>query len=664
VKPIQVAAGVLNQTPLDWDGNLANMLAAIGDARDQGISVLCLPELCITGYGCEDAFYAPHVAATSLDILSEIVPQTDGMIVSVGLPVRFRGGLFNMACLICNQSLLGMVGKQNLAGEGIHYEPRWFKAWPNDARGDIEVDGQNVPVGDLIFDCGGVKIGFEICEDAWVLDRPGGELAQQGVDIILNPSASHFAFGKNKVRRRLVLDGSRAFHASYVYANLLGNEAGRAIYDGDAMIASNGKLIAFGPRFSYADHRLVTAIIDVDRTRTSRAQSSSFPVAGDRQLAHPVRCDFEFPTAPKPPEVAAIAHWENSAELKEEEFTRAISLGLFDYLRKSRSRGFVISLSGGADSAAVATLAATMVQLAEAEIGSAVFRDKLDHIQSLPVNGLVATTVGELVTCVYQSTRNSSVTTREAARTVAEGIGAQFLELDVDSLVQQYKSIVSDALQRPLTWDRDDLALQNIQARVRGPSVWMLANLHGALLLATSNRSEAAVGYATMDGDTCGGLSPIAGIDKAFLRHWLRWMEKTGPSGIGPLSFLAAVNEQQPTAELRPPESGQTDEADLMPYDVLDAIERAGIRDKQSPRDIWQRVQTEFPQYPPRDLGEWVVRFFTLFCRNQWKRERYAPSFHLDDENLDPKTWYRFPILSGGYRRELRELRDELDASA
>ena len=209
-----------------------------------------------------------------------------------------------------------------------------------------------------------------------------------------------------------------------------------------------------------------------------------------------------------------------------------------------------------------------------------------------------------------------------------------------------------------MTWQQDDIALQNIQARARAPGVWMLANLRDALLLATSNRSEAAVGYATMDGDTCGGLSPIAGIDKAFLRHWLRWMESTGPAGsMGPLAALQAVNAQQPTAELRPPEAGQTDEDDLMPYDVLDWIERAAIRDKHAPADVFRLATAHFDNYDRQQLGHWVERFFRLWARNQWKRERYAPSFHLDDENLDPKTWCRFPILSGGFERELRELR-------
>jgi len=224
--------------------------------------------------------------------------------------------------------------------------------------------------------------------------------------------------------------------------------------------------------------------------------------------------------------------------------------------------------------------------------------------------------------------------------------------------------LVSRGIGRELDWKTDDLALQNIQARARAPGVWMLANIQGALLLATSNRSEAAVGYATMDGDTSGGLSPIAGIDKAFIRRWLRWCEKTGPDGIGPLPELAAVNDQAPTAELRPASAKQTDEDDLMPYELLDAIERAAIRDKLSPSEILLVTEVEFSQYSGPQLALWIERFFRLWSRNQWKRERYAPSFHLDDENLDPKTWCRFPILSGGYERELADLRKLAASSA
>jgi NAD+ synthase (glutamine-hydrolysing) len=398
-------------------------------------------------------------------------------------------------------------------------------------------------------------------------------------------------------------------------------------------------------------------------TRMSQSRTASFTPAIDGESKDCVRAAFGWPAARLEARDVAEETWEGSKHLKEEEFARAEALGLFDYMRKSRSAGFVVSLSGGADSTAVSCLVRLMVEMGVKELGVEGFVRQLAYIGRLAnrakgPNVPIATLVRELLICVYQGTENSGSVTRNAARGVAEAIGAEFLEFEVGSLVKEYVAIVSKGLGRKLAWETDDVALQNIQARVRSPGVWMLANIRNALLVSTSNRSEAAVGYATMDGDTSGGLSPIAGIDKAFLRQWLAWLETDGPAGVGPIPAVRAVNVQAPTAELRPAEKHQTDEDDLMPYPLLDAIERAAIRDKKTPVEVFQVMRVSFGEYSVAQLHVWVERFFRLWCRNQWKRERYAPSFHLDDENLDPKTWCRFPILSGAYERELAELRE------
>lgn len=653
---IRVAAAVLNQTPLDWEGNRANILAAIQAAREAGVQVLCLPELCITGYGCEDMFLSPSAAQTAWQVLEEIVPATCGMVVSVGLPLLHRDALFNAACLAVDGQIAGFAAKRFLASQGLHYEPRWFKPWATGVRDLLHVKERTYPIGDLVFDVGGVRIGFEICEDAWAAKRPGGDLSLQGIDLLLNPSASHFAFGKFEVRKRLVLEGSRAFGVSYIYANLLGNEAGRIIYDGGAMIASAGHLAALGPRFSFQPMVLTTGVVDVTATRMERARQASF--SPQLPSSDPVRAPLsaDWPDLePEPPRLTPPA-WEQGPYLKEEEFTRAVALGLFDYLRKSRAKGFVVNLSGGADSSATACLVAMMVQFAVQELGLDGFKHHLEHVPGLAEAETVRDCVARLLFCLYQASRHSSQITQDAARRVAEAIGARFACLPIDAQVDHYVQAIEQVLGRPLRWETDDAALQNIQARVRGPSAWLLANVLDALLLTTSNRSEAAVGYATMDGDTCGGLCPLGGIDKAYLRRWLRWLQTVGPAGLGPIPVLEKVTSQVPTAELRPPEAAQTDEGDLMPYEVLDQIERAAIRDKQHPIECFRRLRVQFPQYTVQELAQWVQRFFRLWCRNQWKRERYAPSFHVDDENVDPKTWCRFPILSGGFRRELAEL--------
>lgn len=664
MKLIKTAVACVNQTPFAWDENFAHLRMAIDHARAEGATVLCLPELAITGYGCEDAFFIDGLQDTAFSQLDALAAHTEGMVVIVGLPIFHEKALYNCAALLADGAIVGFSAKQFLPGDGVHYEPRWFKPWPP---GQVDVlertsdDGttRKFPIGDLVFEIGDVRFGCEICEDAWVANRPGIELSLRGVDILCNPSASHFAFDKFAVRQRFVIEGSRAFATAYLYANLMGNEAGRIIYDGGAMIASGGALLARGRRFSYADVELGTAVIDVDGNRREAARRVGFRPRHDAErlmVSHP----FVWPK--RRPEVAPPIErsWEDRTSLKQEEFGRAVALGLWDYLRKSRAHGYVISLSGGADSAACAVLVATAIQLAFAELGAGGVRQHVPWVARLQDVTDVKGAVAALLSCAYQPTENSGKVTRLAAEAVAKAVGADFHVIDVDPQYKAYIASLEKALGRSLVWQTDDLALQNIQARVRSPSIWMLANLRSSVLITTSNRSEAAVGYATMDGDTSGGLAPLGGIDKSFLRDWLRWMETKGLLGLEPIPALGAINSQQPTAELRPASTtgeGQTDEADLMPYDFLEAVEDSAIRDKRTPVEVLQELLPRYPQWKVTELAAWIERFFQRWCQNQWKRERIAPSFHLDDRNVDPRSWCRFPILSGGFDKELAEMR-------
>jgi NAD+ synthase (glutamine-hydrolysing) len=622
---MRLAAAFVNSTPLDWEGNFRSCSLALGMARGQGAQVVCLPELCLSGYGCEDAFLSHGTTGRALQFLQKILAQTEGLIASLGLPLEFEGSLYNVAALCVDGELVALIPKQHLADDGIHYEPRWFKAWPAGRRERIKVFGKDLPLGDWIVKIAEASIGFEICHDAWVKDRPCAALKARGANLILCPSASHFSLGKYSLREKLVLEAA-GHDLSYIYTNLMGNEAGRAIYDGGAMIADGSGMRARGLRFSYHDAGVVSADIDLKPT-TPESGVIEIPYRSPRQsMASPQVQGGPLPYTPMS---------------MNDEFTSAAALGLFDYLRKSKARGFTLSLSGGADSAATAALVYAMRTLATQELGEAGFSKRLGHTEPL-------------LRCVYQATENSSSITREAARTVAQAVGASFAEFDIESLVRDVRKMVEKTLGRALSWEQDDLTLQNLQARVRSPGIWALANATGTLLLATNNRSEAAAGYATMDGDTSGGLAPLAGIGKHFLRAWLRDYEKILPD-------LHRVNMQEPTAELRPPAAGQTDERDLMPYEILDAIELLAVRDHLPPLKVFDQLSAEFSVHESKTLGQWIIRYFQLFSRSQWKRERLAPSFHLDDHNLDPRNWYRFPILSGNYDVELLELRGRLD---
>lgn len=654
MKRIRLAAATVNQIPLDWTGNTNRILKAIAEAQQRQVTALCVPELAITGYGCEDMFLSPHTWKMAWEQLERILPATANILVTVGLPVYFNNGVYNCVAVIADGQLLGLVPKQHLAGDGLHYEPRWFRAWPEGQVAELQ-NNQSIPFGDLLFDVEGIRFGLEICEDAWVAGRPGNRMAERGVDVILNPSASHFAFDKHEIRKRFVLEASRAFAVSYVYANLLGNEAGRAVYDGGSMIAEDGHLVAIGSRFGFHDHELTVADVDVDLARTRKATIHAMPseiTEEDQHLLIHSDVRLVMPSDAGP----SVPMSSEDVDSKSDEFTRAISLALFDYMRKSYSSGFVVSMSGGADSSAVGVLVRCMAERAINELGWEGFCERLSYLPELKRKTDINGAMQVLFVGVYQGTRNSSETTLNAASAVTKAISGAWHQLDIDALVEGYRNTIADALGHELTWEDHDITLQNIQARTRSPSIWMFANLRNALLLSTSNRSEAAVGYATMDGDTSGGLSPIAGIDKAFLREWLVTMETTGAGECPAIPALKLVNQQQPTAELRPAKYEQTDEGDLMPYPLLDEIEELAIGNKLSPGEILDTLLHSKTQYSKEQLVEWISRFFRLWTRNQWKRERYAPSFHVDDRNLDPRTWCRFPILSSGFREELDRL--------
>jgi NAD+ synthase (glutamine-hydrolysing) len=521
----------------------------------------------------------------------------------------------------------------------VHYEPRWFKRWPDNLVLSYEMDGEEYPFGDIIFEIDGVRIGFEICEDAWNGVRPAQDHYLHNVDIILNPSASHFAFGKSKVREKLVTETTRGFYCAYVYSNLLGNESGRIIFDGEILIAQGGNVLAHNDRFSFKDFQVTAAVLDVEAIRRQKKKSFNFEPVYPENLVHGVAeiAEVEDPGYNSHP--GSISHLS-----KEEEFHKALALGLFDYMRKSYSRGFVVSLSGGADSSCCAVMVSECFKMARRELGDEGLKQKLAYLRLENLDQMAVS----MLTCVYQGTDNSSDSTLESARELAKDLGATFYDWNVQKLYDQYTGMVEGSLGRDLDWNKDDIALQNVQARLRAPGVWMLANIQGGLLLTTSNRSEAAVGYATMDGDTAGGLAPLGGIDKAFLRQWLVWAQLN--LGIQGLQY---VNKLTPTAELRPLENAQTDEGDLMPYPILDKIEKAAIRDYKSPVEVFKTLRGIKEDAV---LKGYIRKFFTLWSRNQWKRERYAPSFHLDDENLDPKTWCRFPILSGSFKEDLEAL--------
>ncbi|MBX2803938.1 MAG: NAD(+) synthase [Myxococcales bacterium] len=673
-----VAAASLNQTVCDWEGNVRRIREAIAEARGRGARMLVLPELCIPGYSMGDRLMMRDTIERSWTTLNEVVGDTGGMVVMLGLPVRHRDVLYNVTAVAANRKLVGLVPKENLAIGDVQYENRWFSGWP---RGQVEefsgYDGQTLPIGSLIFDADGLgRFAVEVCEDGWKGSRPGTLYALNGAHIVANPSASWFVLGKHKVRRAIVEQVSREDHVVYLYASLLGCDATRLVWDGSVFIAQDGETLEEGRRFLFdQDVEVVDRIVDLaglERTRMEegswRQQVEGMQRGDHGRMPHLVEVEGDFRTEQTPPAVGAywlegiepslpdpslawlheegvIPHAPAEADLPHLELELALAMGLREYTRKCGIRGYVVALSGGRDSAMVATLVARSLRYHRPDL-------KGDDLRAY---------VGEHLVCAYLATENSGPATAAAARSLAEALGARFHEVDMQAAVDTHLNLFHKLTGVAPSWGEPghDLLMQNVQARLRGSLIWMVANLHGFLLLSTSNKSEAAVGYATMDGDTSGGVSPIADVPKSLVQVWLRWASSY--HGLRPLKDLLAIPA---TAELRPPAESQTDEADLMPFAVLDQLMFHFVQRGQSPlemfRTLWPQVRERYGE-DPRAFEADVRKFVRMFCAAQWKRERFAISFRVAPFDLDPKTGFRFPPVQDPFTLELDELRRYVD---
>ena len=625
----------VNQTPFDWSGNQQRIVSAVKCAKFRGASLVCFGEMSLTGYGCEDVLLGSYFAERALQELKGLAKWVGDCFlgpVVVGAPLTFEGSLYCCAVVLFQGKIVGVVPKRRLCDSEVYYESRWFRPWLAAEAGELDLgDAQSCPIGLIRFACKDMSFGLEICQDSWE-DIPATKAA-----FTLSINASHSFYGK--IDRRIATIGARAQKYNQVYGicNLLGCESGRLIFDGasswvapEEIAMDRSGLLRMDSPFSWNEFSLC----EID----SRDIPSEIDARGDEPQAV-VELGWALSSEDTkdrgaPPSAQIPSEFE--------QFVRASSLGLWDYLRKCNAKGFAISLSGGIDSAVTAVLASYVL--------SSAYRTKSPG-QLEDVFGFVPQSKDELLrralVMVYQKTNCSSEQTELAAKELAAELGGSFSVVDVQEQVVSQRQLAEKFLSRELTWESDDLTLQNIQARVRSVLVWTLANSGNLLLLTTGNRSEAAVGYCTMDGDTAGGLAPLAGVSKRFLQDFVVELSNKSIAGLGPIGALGEVLAKPPSAELRPGDEEQTDEGDLMPYELLEFFEEHLVWKRRSPRDIITLAAIEFAdRLSHSQVEEHMERFVQLFSRSQWKRERLAPSFHLGSYSLDPKSCYRFPILN------------------
>lgn len=679
---VRVSAASVRTKIGDFSHNRHCIIGAITEAVEQQESdIILLPELVITGYGMLDFFSSPDFNSCVVeslkcvvDIVKELGDKIDrDFMVALGLPVMVQGGqLFNGVALISSKDgLAGISCKKNLAIDGIHYESRWFRAWPKGVA--TYDDTYGCMVGDLIVSLAGVRIGFEICEDSWVADRPARDLYDRRVDIILNPSASHFAAGKYEIREQFVKEGARAFGAAYVYSNLTGCEEGQAIYDAGCMIADQTGVIARGERFSFKDYSLTSSIIDVTANRVIRnASSQAIPPHNDENC---IALDFTFSRSKKVMSYDSLqAQWENDIYNSDLEVLYAGCLGTFDWQCVKGLHGSVVSLSGGADSALVVGFEYLSHVTAFHELGLQQYKSRLlesgqggrevkETIKSLAYSEefdawLSKKLIPLLLTTVYQATDNSSEATAGAAQAIADNVGSTHhywsIQREVESFKSKLPSLDVDSLV-------DDKPIQNIQARLRMPGAWLLANVEKKALLCTSNLTEAWVGYVSLDGDSAGIRAPISGIFKTRVLRLNRLIASGFKLNNGKVICLPAfddVNNLKPSAELRKEE--QTDEDDLMPFPLLEAIISANVKEHRMPAGILEKlvITKQFESYSVKNLAENIKKAFILFSVSQVKRHKSAAGFQMEIESVDPKTYSRAPLMNHWLSHQLEKLNE------
>ena len=608
---LKIASSNLNQTPLAWEKNFSNIRNSINDARKKNVKILCFPELSITGYSCQDLFFNSWFIKKSEKYLKEVVKLCDGMTVLIGHPLNYNGKLYNAVSIIKNKEIKGCFIKSNLPNDGIHYEKRWFEPWRLGEIKEHIFDKKKVPIGTIQYEFSdSLTLGFEICRDSWDTERPAKYIRTKKNLLIINPIASHYAFGKFEFRKNQVLESSKKFNCTYISTNLLGNESGKFIFEGDTILAQKGRLLNITKRFSFKNYNLNVFIVNLEND---------------------------------------INKYIYNKLNSNEEFISAFSIALIDYLKKSGLNGFALSLSGGLDSSTIAILVYESVRRYVDEVGSEEVIQKLkisNFSSSMNENENVKNILNKIFITVYQKTKNSSKETMRSAKKLSDFIGSKHFEWNIDQEVNSIVSKISKNTRVEYNWEKHDISLQNIQARVRSPFIWFIANTNNFLLLATSNRSELSVGYSTMDGDSSGSISPIAGLDKIFIQKLLKYLSEHHNYHI-----LDLVLNLKPSAELQPLKYNQTDEEDLMPYRLLSKIEYLAVKKRLGPKEIINQIKGE-----KEEIKESVKKFFSNYGKSQWKRERAAPSFHFDEFSLDSSLWHRMPILSKNYLEDINDL--------
>ncbi len=547
---VRLALAQINVVVGDLDGNVERIAGAVDEGRRAGADLVLLPELAVTGYPPEDLLLRPGFVRASAEALDEIARRCVGVTALVGCPL-FDRDLANALAVCVDGAVRGVYRKHFLPNYGVFDEHRYF------------AEGREL----LLLRLGEALIGPTICEDVWQPGPPATDLALAGAQLLLNASASPFHVGKAEDREEMLVTRARDNAAYLAFCNLVGGQD-ELVFDGHSVVLDDeGEVLARAPGFEEA-----LLVVDVDpleaigrrlkdvRRRELERSRTRAPEATVLDLGPPAVPSTDARAAQVVPFAVEL-----------EQIRLGLGLGLRDYVRKNGFSDVVLGISGGIDSAVTAAIC---------------------------VDALGA----EHVHTVSMPSRFSSPETRDDAREVSENLGVDFREIAIESVVEAFHEALGGV---------EGIAAENLQARARGTILMTLSNAEGWLVVTTGNKSEMAVGYATLYGDMAGGFALLKDVFKTDVFRLARHLNDRAGRELIPETTI----DRPPTAELR---ADQRDDQSLPPYDVLDRVLEEYVELDRSREELLAAFDADV-----------VDRTLGLVDRAEYKRRQAPPGVKL-----------------------------------
>ena len=630
---IRVAAGTPRIRVADCRYNAEQIFTMIREADKQGVKILALPELCLTGYTCGDLFLHDTLLEGAMEGLRTILKATSHLeILAVfGMPLRCAGKLYNCAVAIQKGEVLAVVPKTYLPNYGEFYEQRWFTPGGVSQALTLEVpcpddgaDTLHMTLGQTIIECKGVpglKVGLEICEGLWAADPPSRRLAEAGATLIVNLSASNEVVGKAAYRRQLVVGQSGRLCCGYVYADAgEGESTTDLVFAGHNMIAENGALLA-EKRFATG---LTISEIDVQRLVYERRRLTTFP--REPGFAETNRDGFACAWAEFTPCQTPITRYisptpfvpENAADRSDrcEEILTIAALGLKKRLEHTGAKTAVVGLSGGLDS----TLALLITALAMGMLGR-------------PATDIIAVTMP----CFGTTDR-----TKNNAVILAERMGATLRTIPIGDTVKSHFKDIGHSM------DDHSVTFENAQARERTQVLMDIANQSGGLVIGTGDLSELALGWATYNGDHMSMYGVNGSIPKTLVRHLVDYVARDNLQKDEDLTHvLEDILDTPVSPELLPAVQGEISQKteDLVgPYELHDFFLYYIIRWGFGPRKVLRLAEQALGRkYDRAVILKWLKNFYRRFFVQQFKRSCLPDGPKVGSVALSPRGDWRMP---------------------